>query len=161
MSREIKIETVRVGDLHLGDVIRFTHPLDRGTNARKSNWLQVAEEPTLTHERKVVLKFDGPREAKVFPSPYELVELQVVKAYPSKGADLPDQNFLVEGHWRRGADGREVWVEPSVVNPKQHAEDILRFMEHNWAAYADFLTDDEADDDYDEDDANSGEEEAS
>ena len=76
MSRAIKIETVRVGDVHPGDVIRFTHPLDRGRDARKSHWLLVTE-VILDAGNQVIVHFDRSDAGKHFRSPYELVEVQV------------------------------------------------------------------------------------
>jgi len=139
MSRAIKIETIRVGDVHPGDVLRFTHPLDRGSNARKSNWLLVTE-VKLTQANKVNVSFSaGPGSTKVFPSPYELVEVQV--AYGPHGPrrltpeeteqvaqhadddEVPEapewhQKWYVKGHWRRDCDGNMTWVPPqSKGNP--------------------------------------------
>jgi hypothetical protein len=104
MSRAIRIETIRVGDVHPGDVLRFTHPLDRGSNARKSNWLQVTE-VKLTQANKVTVSFSaGPGSTKVFPSPYELVEVQVKNGDKQADDDTPDwakRKWYVKGHWRR------------------------------------------------------------
>lgn len=136
MDREIKIVTVRVGDLHLGDVIRWTHPLDHGSEARKSHWLQLQAEPRLTEQGKVVLELSN-IEAKVFPSAYELVDLQVqTKATPPaveieilSHNDEGLQYFLMEGHWRRTAEGKVYWIEPNIYDPEIAAEEITRQLE--------------------------------
>lgn len=135
MDRSISITTVRVGDLHPGDVFRFDHPIDRGGKPRKTFWFAVTDLKHTEAGKVVVSMTQSVHSTQhVFHSPYELVELQQKGAeeFGTPGtADGPpkgDPNYIVEGHWRQDEAGQMHWVEPHLYNPEQGAEDLLEYM---------------------------------